>query len=224
MPQGRAGGASTSTARLDLAEAPLCWARPPSRPKGPTHSTAAAAASSFGVDNGLVVMGNLGVGTISPSAKLEIVGTPGVDGIKFPDGTTQTTAAGGTSNDTGMISYFVGATCPTGWILANGATISSSGESSNLYTYIGSTYGSAGKLPDMTTAGRFIRSIGGKAAPLGTQQIDMFASHTHANGGTLGANAQAYPGSYFDVPSNTGAAGGVETRPVNYAMTPCVKY
>jgi hypothetical protein len=48
---------------------------------------------SFGVSNGLVVeAGNVGIGTVAPTAKLEIAGTPGVDGIKFPDGTVQTTA------------------------------------------------------------------------------------------------------------------------------------
>ncbi|MHC4692308.1 MAG: tail fiber domain-containing protein [Planctomycetota bacterium] len=36
--------------------------------------------------------GNVGIGTDSPEAKLHIGGTAGVDGIKFPDGTMQTTA------------------------------------------------------------------------------------------------------------------------------------
>ncbi len=36
--------------------------------------------------------GNVGVGTTTPTAKLTIGGTPGVDGIMFPDGTLQTTA------------------------------------------------------------------------------------------------------------------------------------
>ena len=36
--------------------------------------------------------GNVGIGTTNPQAKLHIGGTAGVDGIKFPDGTTQTTA------------------------------------------------------------------------------------------------------------------------------------
>jgi len=37
--------------------------------------------------------GAVGIGTASPSAKLHVAGTAGIDGIKFPDGTLQTTAA-----------------------------------------------------------------------------------------------------------------------------------
>jgi len=37
--------------------------------------------------------GNVGIGTTTPGSKLHIGGTAGVDGITFPDGTLQTTAA-----------------------------------------------------------------------------------------------------------------------------------
>lgn len=39
--------------------------------------------------------GNVGIGTSSPTAKLHIGGSAGVDGLRFPDGTLQTTAATG---------------------------------------------------------------------------------------------------------------------------------
>ena len=39
--------------------------------------------------------GNVGIGQLAPSAKLHLGGNPGVDGLMFPDGTLQTTAAGG---------------------------------------------------------------------------------------------------------------------------------
>ncbi len=38
------------------------------------------------------VSDRIGVGTLTPAAKLDIAGTPGSDGIRFPDGTVQTTA------------------------------------------------------------------------------------------------------------------------------------
>ncbi|GJQ57900.1 MAG: DUF1566 domain-containing protein [Candidatus Scalindua sp. AMX11] len=38
------------------------------------------------------VNGNVGIGTSSPNAKFHVGGTPGTDGIMFPDGTLQTTA------------------------------------------------------------------------------------------------------------------------------------
>jgi hypothetical protein len=44
--------------------------------------------------------GNVGVNTISPTAALHVGGTAGVDGIKFPDGTLQTTAAIGGGGNT----------------------------------------------------------------------------------------------------------------------------
>jgi hypothetical protein len=51
----------------------------------------------FGATNIITMQGtgNVGIGTTNPTAKLTIGGTAGVDGIKFPDGTLQTTAASG---------------------------------------------------------------------------------------------------------------------------------
>ncbi len=52
-----------------------------------------------GIGNNAIFGGNVGIGTMNPLAKLHIFGSPGVDGILFPDGTLQTTAAtGGMSN------------------------------------------------------------------------------------------------------------------------------
>ncbi len=45
--------------------------------------------------------GNVGIGTADPKAKLHVGGSIGVDGIMFPDGTLQTTAANGATGDGG---------------------------------------------------------------------------------------------------------------------------
>lgn len=60
------------------------------------------------------VNGDLGIGTSTPAATLHIAGTPGVDGIMFPDGSLQTTAASGgawnLTGNTGVGGGFIGTT------------------------------------------------------------------------------------------------------------------
>jgi hypothetical protein len=50
--------------------------------------------------NGLIVEGNVGIRTNAPTAALHIGGTAGVDGIRFPDGTLQTSAGVGGGDTT----------------------------------------------------------------------------------------------------------------------------
>lgn len=50
-------------------------------------------ANSFLTEGSGYFGGNVGIGVTNPQAKLHIGGTVGVDGIMFPDGTIQTTAA-----------------------------------------------------------------------------------------------------------------------------------
>jgi hypothetical protein len=58
--------------------------------------------------------GNVGIGTTSPQAKLHIAGTPGTDGIMFPDSTLQKTAAEGKGAQyNGTVIY--NAVVPTTW-------------------------------------------------------------------------------------------------------------
>jgi len=52
--------------------------------------------------------GNVGIGTNSPGAKLHVSGTPGTDGIMFPDGTIQTTAATPRTYDSGWFAISSG--------------------------------------------------------------------------------------------------------------------
>jgi len=57
------------------------------------------------------VTGNVGIGTTSPTAKLHIGGTAGTDGIRFPDGTLQTTAVSNTIVQ--IVEYQTGAVATT---------------------------------------------------------------------------------------------------------------
>ncbi|TGE24309.1 hypothetical protein E5K00_03585 [Hymenobacter aquaticus] len=72
-----------------------------------TNATALGAFVTL-TNSNTVVLGNdanVGIGTSSPTQKLEVAGTvySSSGGFRFPDGTTQTTAAGSTANLTGDI-------------------------------------------------------------------------------------------------------------------------
>lgn len=141
-----------------------------------------------------------------------------------------------TVNLVGAVMFFAGAICPEGWRLANGDVLDNSEMYKPLSDYLGVTYGAAGKLPDMTD-GSFVRSSGGDAAALGLKQADALKTHTHTTGLVYRNLSGNSGGTNFTIPSPAGnysyyypASGGpstgdsTETRPRNYAMTPCIKY
>ena len=91
---------------------------------------------------------------------------------------------------TGMVMWWTTQNdTPAGWIECNGATISSTGATANLYNYlinIGNPWGSGGtvKVPDLR--GRFVRGFDNGAGRdpdntvFGGAQGDTFKSHTHS--------------------------------------------
>jgi len=98
----------------------------------------------------------------------------------------------------GSISYIATTTCPTGYLLANGASVSKTTYAS-LYAVIGTTFGSTAtnfSLPDLR--GYFIRSYGtntdGTASgTFGAKQGDAFKSHTHTGTtNSAGAHTHSY--------------------------------
>lgn len=169
-------------------------------------------------DNIVSVSGNVGIGTIEPEKKLSVLGDVLIDGDLYA------------RNLVGAVMFFAGPTCPAGWRLANGDNLPTAGLYAALFNYLKYTYGQVGGnfvLPNMVD-GSFIRGTGGNATALGIKQADAFKAHSHLyyrrpNNAVRDSGSRGVTSEYADW-SNTGETGGVETRPLNYAMTPCIKY
>ena len=145
----------------------------------------------------------------------------------------------------GTVIDYAGSTAPTGFLKANGATVSRT-TYANLFAVIGETYGSGDgaltfKLPDLR--GEFIRGWDDgrgidTGRTFGSYQADELKAHTHTiNMETSGADnplggnyrictdsaqqgVTGNPATYISANSQ----GGIETRPRNVALLKCIKY
>ena len=110
-----------------------------------------------------------------------------------------------------------------------------------MFDLIGSTYGSAGRLPDLR--GEFIRGWDNARGvdsnrTFGSSQSDEFRQHNHNAGSNTYTNIMYETPGAGNNPSTSqgnrpyrprtirtggGNAGGVETRPRNIALLPCIK-
>ena len=136
---------------------------------------------------------------------------------------------------TGTIIYHSTSTAPTGYLKANGASLSTT-TYATLFAVIGYTYGGSGAsftLPDLR--GIFIRSWTDGSGydtgrGFGSMQADDFKSHLHtvsgyANVSTSGGFPVIGVGAFGSfVTANTSSSGGTETRPINIALLACIKY
>lgn len=135
----------------------------------------------------------------------------------------------------GQVAYFAGASCPTGWLAADGVAVSRS-TYARLFAKLSTTYGSGNgsttfNTPDLR--GEFIRGLdGGRGVDagrtLGSFQADDFKSHVHTeqlHQGSPGTDNGPYaPGLGALTTQDSGATGGTETRPRNVALTVCISY
>jgi microcystin-dependent protein len=169
--------------------------------------------------------GNVGIGTTTPGSKLDVSGGEvqmGSSGaacsatnegaqrynstskqMEFCNGTAWASIGGGGSSPVASIETLMTATCPTGYLAANGSAVSRSTYSS-LFTSIGVMYGagdgsttfnlpdlrgyflrgvnaSSGRDPDV--ASRTNRGDGTTGDAVGTKQADQYTSHTHGHDG-----------------------------------------
>lgn len=138
----------------------------------------------------------------------------------------------------GAIMAFAMNSAPSGWLEANGASISTIGVNAALFAAIGYTYGGSGSsfnLPDLR--GIFIRGSGSQtisgttySGTFAGKQNDELKGHTHtvtdvdvANsvGRGSGSTSTAFVGT--STTRTTSSTGGTETRPANVALLYCIK-
>lgn len=199
--------------------------------------------------------GNVGIGTATPAVSLDIgsktdalalpkgttaqqPGTPAAGMIRFNtsnsslevyDGTEWTAPTGGGANvsPAGLTSAFPMATCPGGWLEANGSAVSRATYSA-LFTAIGVTYGAGDgsttfNLPDYRgyflrgwdhgsgndpdAASRTNRGDGTTGDNVGTKQTDQYSSHSHGPGTLSGATNTAGAHTHTVTASHIGSAG-----------------
>ena len=149
---------------------------------------------------------------------------------------------------TGSILAYGSSTAPSGWLLCDGTSYSTT-TYANLYAVIGSSYGTASagnfNVPDLR--GLFIRGAslgagttndpdsaartafmtgGATGNNIGSYQVDQFASHNHSvnlgSSATNGGLAGNY--SVFSIAENTGNTGGNQTNPRNIYCAYIIKY
>ena len=129
------------------------------------------------------------------------------------------------------LSYPSQKTIPAGFLLADGRSLKKS-EYTELFDVIGYTYGGSGQnfnLPNFAD-GKFMRGIGGKAAPLGTAQQDELKSHIHnvsVNTDSYGNSTGTLARGKNEINNNESGfikpTGGNETRPYNMAVVVIIK-
>ncbi|MCY1271605.1 Phage Tail Collar Domain protein [compost metagenome] len=133
----------------------------------------------------------------------------------------------------GTVVFHAKNAAPTGYLKANGATVSRN-TYADLFAEIGTTFGAGDgsttfNLPDLRA--EFIRgwddSRGVDSGRVfGSSQADDFKSHAHTFGILTNAPGAASTTNTVAAGSNasTSATGGAETRPRNIALLACIKY
>lgn len=192
--------------------------------------------ADLSVGNGLSKSGALGDNNLSISMAM-----PGTVGLNSKNETTATshTHAFDTSLllPTGTFIWYIGLSVPKGFLLLGGDWFAKAEfpELSKVLATIGYPWGvSETHFRLENFSDRFIRSIG-QGRAIGSLQGDQIRAHAHAQGSesvknTYGGGTyigrRTYPNGEFDsyIGQSTGPVGGEETRPMNIALLPCVKY
>lgn len=143
----------------------------------------------------------------------------------------------------GAIMPFATQVAPTGWLIADGVAVPNGfgtvqGVTANfagLYTALGSTFGAAGKLPDLR--GNFIRGVGGSSGTFGAYQAPYAGTFTwqcasddgDAQSGQQRSVRQVWLNGIYSADNGSGGPVTIpitpgDTRPSNIALLYCIKY
>lgn len=184
------------------------------------------------------------VGVIPPQNYATILYSDGANVYYADSGAIAALVPQGTPS--GAITAFGGVNVPTGWLICDGASYTTSAYP-NLFAAIAYAWGGSGanfNVP-LLNNGRFLRGTGGNAGALGTYQTDQLGSHTHTvvdpgHLHDLTYSVPAGPGPYFiggpgasvvqtnAIAKNTtgitiATTGGNETRPINASVNYIIK-
>ena len=223
-------------------------------------ASAAIAGTKVSPDFGsqdVTTTGDVSVTDATISGNASVTGTTTISGLTYPtsdgsaDEVLKTNGSGTLSFGTiltvpaGAVFHFAASSAPTGYLKANGDTIPNgsgtvqgvTADFSALYAVIGSTYGSAGQLPDLR--GEFLRGWDDSRGvdsgrTFGSFQDHQLQSHNHGELYNTASSGQDQAGSgsgdndntSFKYTDNGGNVGnfGTETRPRNIALLACIKY
>jgi hypothetical protein len=213
-----------------------------------TYVTAATVGGAVDNTGGQLVLrsgtGGFSAGIVTTTS-LTVNGNARITGIVSTSSVTDL-SGGYLSTPPGTVITVAASTAPTGYLKANGASLSTTTYAA-LFAAIGYTFGGSGSsftLPDLR--GQFIRGWVDNGSTdsgrsFGSSQTDAFQGHWHQYTGTTTDNAGGV-GGIIDGPNTQIGGGGnlilgpisdgsngsprtsTETRPVNIALLHCIKY
>lgn len=174
---------------------------------------------------------SVATGTTTPAISITAATQSAAGAMSSADKTKLDNIVANSGVPAGAVMAFAMNSVPTGWLRANGASISTGGVNAALFAAIGYEYGGSGgsfNLPDLR--GYFVRgsgtnSDGTASGGFGEKQADAFKAHTHTVG--IRSNPAREAGGGETIISGgtltTSSTGDTETRPKNIAMLYCIK-
>jgi len=156
--------------------------------------------------------GNVGIGTTSPTHALNVVGNTNITGSLIVNGINITGSGSGVS--VGAIIAFNSATCPTGWILADGT----SGTPNLTNRFI---FGAGGGYTVGSTGGEINHTLTIAEMPAHTHTVAV--QTTWSGGGSAAIQGSGYAANWNPASASNGSNAPHNNMPPYYVLIYCVK-